>query len=247
MVDTLKLSKVPAATSWTQTMADVLNKAKAALQAAKDRQKSYADRSRKEVLFQVGDQVLLSTVNLNLNLKTHRKLLPRWVGPFKIIKVVSDVAYTLELPEPYLQAKIHPTFHVSLLKPYKSDGTFHPPAPLLIDGELEYEVEDILQVRDLKSNRKTKKDGSMTKGKVSKEYLVKWKGYGYEHCTWEPESNLTHCHELLQVFWQHQALLHQAKEALAHGKRPAPTPEAAGAATRARTSATLLPKRQRTK
>jgi len=227
MVDTLKLSKVPAAAAWTSDLADVLQKAKANLQAAKDRQKSYADSKRTEIIFKVGDKVLLSTANLNLNLKTHRKLMPRWVGPFTVVKVLSDVAYTLDLPAPYVQAKIHPTFHVSLLKPYKSDGTVHPPLPLIVDGEVEYEVEDILQVRTHTTNQRTKKDGSLTKGRESKEYLIKWKGYGYEHCTWEPEANLTHCQELLEAFWQHQALLQQAKEALSKGKRATPASEAA--------------------
>jgi len=228
MVETLKLSKVPAAAAWTKDLAFVLQQAKSNLQAAKGRQKSYADRKRTEVLFKVGDQVLLSTANLNLNLKTHRKLLPRWVGPFTVIKAVSDVAYTLDLPAPYVRANVHPTFHVSLLKPYKSDGATHPPAPLIIDGEMEYEVEDILQFRTLRTNQRAKRDGTLTKGRERKEYLVKWKGYGYEHCTWEPETNLTHCHELLQAFWQHQALLQQAKEALAEGRGAPTASEAAG-------------------
>jgi len=218
MIDTLKLSKVPVASTWVQDLSSVLELAKKNLQAAKDRQKSYADSKRSELIFKVGDQVLLSTAHLNQNLTTHRKLLPKYVGPFTVKKMLSDVAYTLELPETYINAKIRPTFYVSLLKPYRSDGVTHPPPPIELEGELEYEVEDILQVRNKITNQKKKRDGTLSKGKEIREYLVKWKGYGYEHCIWEPESQLTNCAEIFQAFWQHQALLQQAKGAIAAGR-----------------------------
>jgi len=233
MLETLKAAKVPAAAAWTKNLLQIHEEAKHNLQAAKDRQKSYADSKRLELLFKVGDQVLLSTANLKQNLNTHRKLLPKWVGPFPVTRVVSDVAYTLELPPSYVQARVHPTFHVSLLKPYRSDGRVHPPPPpVTVDGELEYEVEDILQVRSHFTNQRAKKDGTLTKGREHKEYLINWVGYGYEHCTWEPESNLTNCQDLFQAFWQHQALLQKAKDT--EQRRPAGrrTPSASSAAGR---------------
>jgi len=157
-----------------------------------------------------------------MNLNTHRKLLPRWVGPFTVVHVYSDVAYKLDLPATYKAAHIHPTFHVSLLKPYKSDGVLHPPPPIEIDNALEYEVEDILQVRIKKTNQRKRRDGTLTKGRDHKEYLVKWKGYGYEHCTWEPEAHLTNAPDLVSAFEQHQVLLQQAKEALQRGGKTTP-------------------------
>ena len=39
-----------------------------------------------------------------------------------------------------------------------------------------------------------------SKHKRVPQYLIKWKGYGHEHNTWEPLSNLTHCNEILQAF-----------------------------------------------
>lgn len=184
-LEAIKLSKSPAASQWTQDMISTLNQAKLHLQHAKDRQKSYADAHRTDISFKVGDQVLLSTTNLTP--KTgNRKLYPRFLGPFPVTHVVNDVAYRLELPP---SMKIHPVLHVSLLKPYHSSGTVQPPPPLTIDGEDEYIVEEILQSRTVKSGKRTKE-----------EYLIKWQGYGYEHCTWEPLANLTHCADILNAF-----------------------------------------------
>ena len=67
--------------------------------------------------------------------------MPKWIGPFKIVRRVADTAYELELPASF---KLHDTFHVSLLKPYRSDGTHPPPPELTTDGTVEWEVELIL-------------------------------------------------------------------------------------------------------
>ena len=87
--------------------------------------------------------------------------------------------------------RMHPVFHVSLLQAYRADGTYQPPKePLFYDdaGLPWYEVEDILQHRELKRGKRS-----------VVQYLIKWKGYGHEHNTWEPESNLNV--EALQAYW----------------------------------------------
>ena len=223
-VDTLKLSKVPAAAQWSQDLQTTLSNAKKILQLAKDTQKAYADAKRNDITFNIGDMVLLNTKNLNLQ-QSNRKLLPRWLGPFPISHKVSDVAFTLKLPDVWVKAKLHPTFHVSLLKPYRSDGKVHPPPPPLeIDGHLEYEVEDILQVRTKVTNRRKLKDGTFSTGRTRNEFLIKYVGYGYEHCTWEPESNLQNCQEILQAFWAHQAAVQVARDRIRNSTNSTPGP-----------------------
>jgi len=86
--------------------------------------------------------------------------------------------------------KIHPVFHISLIKQHRTTDEFEreiPPPPIITNENEndEYEVENIL---DMKTKHK------------KKYYLVKWKGYPLYDATWEPESNLTNCHEILQKF-----------------------------------------------
>jgi hypothetical protein len=68
------------------------------------------------------------------------KLAPRYVRPFKVVANIGpkNLSYRLELPE---HVRMHNVFHDSALKPYHSDGSYQPlPLPVLIDGELKYEV-----------------------------------------------------------------------------------------------------------
>nr|GEW82352.1 putative reverse transcriptase domain-containing protein [Tanacetum cinerariifolium] len=86
------------------------------MQAARDRQKSYADLKRKPMKFQVGDKVMLKVSPWKgvVHFGKRGKLNPRYVGPFKIPERVGDVAYKLDLPEEL--SRVHNTFHVSNLK-----------------------------------------------------------------------------------------------------------------------------------
>ncbi|GKB00348.1 putative reverse transcriptase domain-containing protein [Tanacetum coccineum] len=81
------------------------------MQAARDRQKSYADLKRKPMEFEVGDKVMLKVSPWKgvVRFGKRGKLNPRFVGPFKVIKRVGDVAYKLELPEEL--SRVHNTFH----------------------------------------------------------------------------------------------------------------------------------------
>ena len=182
-------TRVPAASDFAEGIDDAVKLAKKALSAAQARQKAYSDRGRQEMDFQVGDQVLLNTKHIRLlHGDGKAKLLPRWIGPFVVEEKVGMVAYKLVLPA---SLRIHPVFHVSLLKQYHEDGRVQPPpVPLDVDddGEL-YAVEALLSYRDRRVGR----------GRTKREYLVKWLGYGSEHNTWEPESMITQT--AIDEFW----------------------------------------------
>ena len=183
------VSQVPAANDFVNRLEQAVSTAKMSLLAAQDRQKSFADQRRRDVVYEVGQQVLLSTQNFRLANPGSRKLLPKWVGPFQILARIGQVAYKLDMPA---NLKMHNVFHVSLLKPHRSDGRVQPPPPpILLESSLEYEVERLLDHRHVKRGRT----------RTRNQFLVKWLGYGPEHNTWEPESNLTHCEELLANYW----------------------------------------------
>ena len=84
--------------------------------AAQSRQKSYADKRRTPIEFEVGDHVYLKVLPMKgvKRFGVKRKLAPRYVGPYQIIDKSGRVAYKLQLP-PELGA-IFPVFHVSQLK-----------------------------------------------------------------------------------------------------------------------------------
>jgi hypothetical protein len=143
-----------------------------------------ANKRRKPKEFEVGQEVLLHTRHLELKDNLARKLFPRYIGPFTITKKINAGAYRLHLPN---NLSIHPVVHVSELRPYVPNrGGKPPPVPSGIQGEHEWEVESI-------------KD-HLVKGRGPRRknwYLVHWKGYPDEFDTWEPESNLLRCRELL--------------------------------------------------
>eukprot|EP00798_Chlamydomonas_sp_ICE-L_P024861 gene24861-biopygen19279 len=122
--DTILPHDSPQAVSWVEHMTNALDCAKKALQAAQDRQRTYANQHRRPVTFLIGQEVMLSTKNLKYWPGRARKLLPRFVGPFPVTRVYDKhgetLAATLDLPVGW---RIHPTFHVSLLKAYVPDGS----------------------------------------------------------------------------------------------------------------------------
>ncbi|GJV57711.1 putative reverse transcriptase domain-containing protein [Tanacetum coccineum] len=91
------------------------------IQAAQDREKSYADLKRKPMEFEVGDRVMLKVSPWKgvVRFGKRGKLNPRYVRPFKVLAKVGDVAYKLELPQEL--SKVHHTFHVSNLKKCYAD------------------------------------------------------------------------------------------------------------------------------
>jgi hypothetical protein len=125
-----------------------------------------------------------------MNLKTlypTAKIGPKRYGPFKILKQLLEAVYQVEIPRHW---KIHNVFHVNLITPYKETELHRPnftqPAPDLVDGEDEYEVEKIIDMKHKGRGRKL-------------HYLVKWKGYPMSDNSWEPRENL-HMEELIKEF-----------------------------------------------
>ncbi|GKB82166.1 putative reverse transcriptase domain-containing protein [Tanacetum coccineum] len=123
------------------------------IQAARDRQKSYADVRRKPLEFQVGDRVMLKVSPWKgvVRFGKRGKLNPRYIGPFKVLAKVGTVAYRLELPQQL--SRVHSTFHVSNLKKCLSD---EPLAVLLdeihIDDKLRF-VEEPVEIMEREVKR----------------------------------------------------------------------------------------------
>ena len=178
---------MPAADQLHKQMVKNIETAKKHLMAAQKRQKFYYDQGKRHVHFDEDDWVLLSTKDIPLKHVGTPKLLPRFIGPFKVEKKIGENAYRLDLPAPM---RIHNVFHVSKLRKYHYDGRVQPPPiPVNINGELEYEVEKVLGHRDVKRGKKS-----------LREYLVRWKGYDIEYDEYVPEENFN-SKEPIRKYW----------------------------------------------
>ena len=143
----------------------------------------YFNKRRVEPSLRKGDCAYLIMRNRRTN-RPSKKLDYTKAGPFTVLEQKGPVTYKLQLPKTW---KIHPVFHASVLEPTSVDTPERPNPEIHPDGqEPEYEVESI------KDHRKDARGRS--------RYLVKWKGYTDNECTWEPENNLTHCAQLLQNY-----------------------------------------------
>ncbi|GJR04382.1 putative reverse transcriptase domain-containing protein [Tanacetum coccineum] len=109
------------------------------MQAAQDRQKSYADQKRKPMEFEVGDRFMLKVSPWKgvVRFGKRGKLNPRYVGPFKVLAKVGKVAYKLELPQEL--SRVHHTFHVSNLKKcYADEPLIMPLEGIHVDDKLQF-------------------------------------------------------------------------------------------------------------
>lgn len=112
------------------------------LQRAQNRMKQLADRKRSDRQFEKGEWVYLKLQaykQMSVSNMSNNKLTPKYYGPYLIIKKIGEVADTLQLP-PY--SKIHPTFHVSLLKKH------HAPPPVTLDQSLPISYDSTTKMSD---------------------------------------------------------------------------------------------------
>ncbi len=80
-------------------MQEALQRAKECLREAQDRQRDYTRDKRRELEFQVGDEVLLSTKKIILKNPGTHKLMPRFIGPLQVQERKGKLAYKLKLPD----------------------------------------------------------------------------------------------------------------------------------------------------
>jgi len=136
--------------------------------------------------YKEGDQVWLSTKNININ-QPSIKLTKRQIGPYTITHVVSPNAVVLKLLPSF---KIDAPINVSQLRPYKPPTIpgqqIMPQAPVEVEGEEEYIVEEIL-------------DSHLRCNKL--EFLVKWEGYTNENNSWEPEDHCKNVCNAIAAFY----------------------------------------------
>ena len=121
-----------------------------------------------------------------------KKLAEKYLGPYELIAQVGTHSFTLRLPEEL--RSVHPVFHVSMLEPHTPstipNRTEPPPAPVEVEGDLEYEIAEILDTKIDKRRR------------CKLLYYVRWLGYEGtdEETSWLPADELGHAADLVKEF-----------------------------------------------
>ena len=156
------------------------------LKVAQSRQKSYADSKCKETVYEVGDRVYLRVSPLP-GVKcfgVKGKLAPHFVGPYKVLERMGEVAYKLELPEGL--SGVHDVFHVSQLKKCHAkmaDIPLRDTVPLeaiQLDSDLTYEEKPVKIIEYV---------SRVTRSKVIKFCKVQWSHHTEDEATWEQEED----------------------------------------------------------
>jgi len=162
-----------------ERMRAAIDEAKSAIHKAQDDMKRYYDRRRTLALvFKPGNKVFLDTSDIRTT-RPSQKLSHRRLGPFVVERRIGPMAYRLRLSHGMKQ--LHPVFNVVKLTlapddPITGRNTEDHPLPVVIDGEPEWEVEEILDSRWHWRRF---------------QYLIKWKGYGCKHNSWESASEVS--------------------------------------------------------
>ncbi|CAL1375333.1 unnamed protein product [Linum trigynum] len=173
-------SLVDAVDRWPGARDEALEQLKANLATANNKMKQLADAGRREEEFEVGDWVLL---RLHLYRQAsvfhwaYQKLAARYFH-YKVLQKINLVEYRLQLPA---DARIHSTFHVSLLKRYRgaADRVETTAPPVSADGDLELTPLQVLDTRWMKKG-----------GRLIEESLVMWQHMEKEDVTWEETATL---------------------------------------------------------
>ncbi|TFY53494.1 hypothetical protein EVG20_g10089 [Dentipellis fragilis] len=183
-------SPVPTVEEHFRHMDQIREDLQASLQvAAEIMKRTRGDSTQPGVHYQKGDKVWLDGKNVRTTCPK-AKLAAKYLGPFEITNVIGPVTYRLKLPSTWC---IHPVFHASLLSPYKETdahgSNFLTPAPDLVEGKEEYEVEKVLNAR-------------LTRNKCGIEYLVKWTGYPDSENQWRSRTMLSNATRAITDFYK---------------------------------------------
>jgi hypothetical protein len=172
-----------------QETVEQVNVIRERMRAAQDRQKSYADKRRRPLEFEVGNHVFLK-VSPWKGMKRFGikgKLSPKYIGPFEILERIGTCAYRLALP-PNLD-RVHNVFHVSQLRKYVSDPShILPDVANEVQPDLTFEQVPV-SILDRQEKRLRNKVVLMVK--------ILWRSSLVEEETWETESSMRERHLFL--------------------------------------------------
>jgi len=186
-------SSLETVNEFTKRMESATEEAKFAIRKAQeDMARYYNQRRSLAPVFKPGDRVYLDTSDIRTT-RPSPKLSHCRLGPFKVECQVGPLAYRLKLPHGLRQ--LHPVFNVVKLSaalddPIPGRKPQAPPPPIVVDGEPEWKVEEIL-------------DSCWHRRRF--QFLIKWKGFSREHNSWEVASDVKAPHLVMEYYRRHPA------------------------------------------
>lgn len=169
-------SKIQAVDELLKNRDQLVRELRQNLERAQHRMQQKADKHRRELEFAMGDRVWLRLQpyrQTSVGQRACHKLAQKYFGPFEVDERIGAVAYRLKLPA---GSKVHPVFHVSLLKPFHGDNSYDVVSlpEMDDDGQMILQPLVVCGVRSI-----------MKGGQPCKEVLVQWKGLPPEDAMWE--------------------------------------------------------------
>jgi len=186
-------SSLETVNEFTKRMESATEEAKSAIRKAQEDMARYYNQRRSPApVFKPGDRVYLDASDIRTT-RPSPKLSHRRLGPFEVECQVGPLAYRLKLPHGLRQ--LHLVFNVVKLSaapddPIPGRKPQAPPPPIIVNGELEWEVEEVL-------------DSCWHWRRF--QFLIKWKGFSREHNSWEVASNVKAPDLVAEYYQRHPA------------------------------------------
>ena len=189
--ETIKSSEISAAKEAVVETNDEVCEGKDLWEKVQKSMSTFYDWKWKKQEYKVGDLVLLSSQNICM-WRACKKLANHFLRPFKIEKMINLNVYKLELLKQY--SRIHPTFHVSLLKLYKKQPGVETSELITVENIKEYVVKHMLDAHVKQSKH---------------QYLIWWEDYSLTNDSWELIENLKNTIKMIKDFKEAQAAKHE--------------------------------------
>ena len=179
---------------------------------ARIKQTRNANRKRQEVPFNEGDFVYLSTKNITFAKGLARKFIPKYIGPYKIIRDFGNQSFRLELPMHLRKRGIHDVFHASLLRIHV------PNDDRLFPGRMDTQLGDGPNTEDEWAVDRIRSHAGIGEGSV---FEILWKS---GDVTWMPFYQIRHL-QALETYLELMGVENASKLPAGKGKPPSDDPQ----------------------